>query len=192
MGRMKTRSIIALAGLGLALVLTGCSEQGQPKPGASPTIGPTETGSPTTTSTGNSAGGLADLDPCTLLTDSDRVQVGITVAGVSDPVASSPGCKWLVSVQFAARIDFHPKRGLSEINYGNATPTPTTIGKHSGSKLPSGTNGGGRDNGSCQVFIAVDDSSAVAVSISNSGAKNTELACQRADQIAKIIDSKLP
>lgn len=191
---MATRNyfVSGIAALGVVLTLAGCSETGTPRAGSSDV---TSTETTTTSSEPPSTGasdGLAKVDPCQLLTQEAAGQLGLPATGKAGDTAGNPNCLWQTAREFTASITLRANKGVKDLNLQGTTPTPISIGTHTASKVAGGIFGQGKENGNCDVFIEVSESSSASVLVSNTGAKDTALACQRAEQIAKAIDSKLP
>ncbi|WP_253766953.1 DUF3558 domain-containing protein [Goodfellowiella coeruleoviolacea] len=155
----------------------------------------TSSGATTSPNTSESAGTgspLADLDPCQLMTASEATELGISDPGKPGSTAGSPECNWRVSGQFGVVISLSPDKGVDSFNYHGKTPSSINVGKHPATKVEDSLQGTRVNTGLCNVFIAVSDSSAVQVIVTNSGATDTALACERAETVAEFADAKLP
>jgi hypothetical protein len=179
----------------LGLSLASCSEQqpGSPRAsdtttGASPTT-KTSSSMSTTTSTAAPSGSspLAAIDPCGLLTDSERSQLGVA-AGKPKKTLESKGCDWNKSGDFAFTVGLSPEHGVKDGNYHGQTLVPVTVGKREAAKIENFLG----DKGSCDLFITITDTSSVQISATASGGSDTAKACAKALLAANIIDPKLP
>lgn len=125
------------------------------------------------------------------MTSSEASQLGISTPGKKDDLAGEPICNWQVSGSFGVQVGIGATEGIADLNLSGKTPVPLSLPKHKAGKLPDGSSTLA-DSGICTVLIEVSSSSHVSVDISTVGSKGTDLACQRAEQVAKFIDSKLP
>lgn len=176
----------------LAVPLVACSSQDPGIPRASDNTTTTrETGSSTTSkgkpTTANVPSPLGNIDPCDLLSDSDRTTLGVA-PGEPKKFAGARGCDWMKSADFGISIGLDHDLGLKDGNYQGGTPTPITIGKHEATKLEN--MGGGE--GGCSIFIGITESSSVHIAATASGRSDTPKACAKALAVAQIIDPKLP
>lgn len=176
-----TRSVSALAVLGLALA--GCSggEQGTAQP-ASTTTTPagsqsSSTGSPTSTPGGE--GDLSKLKACALL--ESAASVGLTSLTEEGPT----GCGAKHPGRVSVALDIRSK-GIADYSVGpNAKPVDVSIGKHKGKQVT-----GAVSKASCAVVIGVTDKSRVDVFASSDS--DPQQACDAAMSIATAIEPKLP
>jgi len=160
---------------GLVLALTACSsaEAGSPRP-ADPDV-TSESGGP----------GLDQIEPCDLLTGDDLSRLGLSGGDDAD-FGDSPGCDWSKSGDFGVLIGLSPDLGAEEANLSGATPEPITLGSHDALRVEE--QGGAE--GSCAILIVVSDSSYVDVSATAGG--DTPKACDKANEVAELIEPKLP
>lgn len=173
---------------GIVVSTAACSnsEAGTPVPRESGLSG---TGSETDPppGTGNVPPSLAEVDPCELLSSSDRAQLDVE-DGDSDEVAGARLCHWKKSGEFAISVALHDDLGFRDANMRGATPVPIDVGKHEAYKVE---NLGGGD-GHCNVFLVVSESSFALVGGTTSAAHDTPRACSLTTQLAQIVDPKLP
>lgn len=189
----RTAAVLGFLSAGMLMVACG-AEPGTPRAeSTTPIAGSTsnsKSAAPTSTSEGSDA--LANMDPCTLLTTAEASEVGFSGPGSREDGAGQKGCQWVVSGSFGILISLNMRQGLETLNLSGKTPIPITPGKHSAIKLPEGSAGTVADSGSCDVHIGVSSKSSVGVYVTTAGGKGTELACQRAEKVAKFVDVKLP
>jgi hypothetical protein len=125
------------------------------------------------------------------MTSPEATTLGISTPGTKDTLAGEPICDWKVSGSFGVQVGVSADEGISDLNLGGKTPTTLALPKHKAGKLPDGSSSLA-DSGTCTVLIEVSSSSHVSVDVSTVGGRGTEMACQRAEQVAKFIDPKLP
>ena len=128
-----------------------------------------------------------ELDPCALLSDSDRARLGVR-NGEPDKLGNIRSCDWTKSGDFGVAVALHPTRGFQNANLQGSVAASLTIGKHRAHKVEN--LGGG--NGACDIFLEVNASSMAQISATASGLNDTPKACGKAMQVAQIIDPKLP
>lgn len=142
--------------------------------------GVTGTATPTTTPSSDaptSAPGnpLASLDPCSLLTQDDLTQLGITVTG-PDNTAKSRGCGWQKHGAYSVGIYLNGSQGIETAGVDGATK----VNLQSHDAVESQSYG-------CGVEIAISKTSSVDINVS-SGPND----CQTAQTYAQLIEPKLP
>lgn len=164
-----------------ALALTSCSigEAGTPR-AADPDV--VESGE---TSSGREGSPLDGMEPCELLSDDERAELGVTEGEEAD-FGDSPGCDWSSREEWGILIGLSLDVGADEANVDGATPVPVSVGSHEGYRVEE-QNGFA---GSCAVLVVTSESSFV--DISSSGGADTEEACVRATDVARIVEPKLP
>ena len=130
---------------------------------------------------------VASMDPCTLLTDSDRALFGVK-NGEPVKLGDVKGCDWLRSGEFALSVALHPNRGFANANLQGSAATSVSIGRHQAHQVQN--MGGGK--GSCDIYLEVDASSIAQAQGLITARNDTPKACALATQVAQIIDPKLP
>jgi hypothetical protein len=190
------RSLNAWIAIGAcaALVLSGCSDStaGTAHP-TDPTAtndgGLSEPDSPTSTTKPSSSRAnpspLDGIDPCALLSDSDRTSLGLR-AGEPRKVGRSEGCDWLQSGVWGVAIGLRADLAFKDTDLRGAVAHPADIGRHEAYRVENA--GGGR--GACEVFVITGESSFAQVTVTYG--VDTAKACERALSVAKIVDPKLP
>lgn len=173
----STRAGLALAGA-LALTCTGAACSSTATGDAQPAAAPSSTPADSTDS-------LAGTDPCALLTDPEAARLGFREP--PEPFGDL-GCDWNTGEWgFVVTVDLG--YGLAELDRADFTvePAPVRIGSH---RAERGVPG---DGSSCTVWIPVSDSSLVSVDASNgAGVRDPGLACERATDVAELVEPKLP
>jgi hypothetical protein len=134
--------------------------------------------------TSDSAGAL---DPCELLSDSDRAVLAVK-NGEPKKLGDIKGCDWLKSGDYALSVALHSKRGFKNANLQGGIAASVKVGRHPAHQAEN--LGGG--NGGCDIFIELTPTSMVQVSSVDSARRDTPKACTKALQLAQIIDPKLP
>ncbi|MFE9744589.1 DUF3558 family protein [Saccharothrix saharensis] len=171
---LSARVVLASALLGL--VVTGCTTQGTPTPGAGSTT--TEKAVETTTSTKPSGGGdtLADFDACEALKSAAGLQLTeVEADGQACDAEFSATTSVTVKAQPSLKIDEAVGKELSDITVGSRKAKLV--------KAPSSES-------SCLVAIEVTATSRVDVGAS-ANASQAE-ACEAATKVATAIEPKLP
>ncbi|WP_414637223.1 DUF3558 family protein [Actinophytocola sp.] len=177
----------------LTLALSGCSDsqagQAVPDPSA---VGSSEPGLPTRSTSSSSSpttsSPLDDVEPCSLLPDSDRASFGLA-AGERQDLGRSRGCNWLQSGVWALRIGLRASLAFKDADLRGATAHRVDIGRHEAYRVE---NAGGGTGGTCEVFMITSQSSFVEVTATMVTSRDTAKACEYAVSVAKIVDPKLP
>ncbi|HEV7649096.1 MAG TPA: DUF3558 domain-containing protein [Actinophytocola sp.] len=164
-----------LAAGGLALVLAACSttEAGSPR-----------AADPAVTSEGDGPS-LNQIEPCDLLSGEDLSRLGLGDGEEAD-FGDSPGCDWSKSADFGVLIGLSPDLGAEEANLQGATPVPVTVGSHDAFRVEE--QGGAM--GSCAILVVVSDSSYV--DVTTTAGDDTPKACDKANEVAELVEPKLP
>jgi Protein of unknown function (DUF3558) len=175
----------------LLVLLAGCSEstQGSPSPGGEPgTTAPT--GETTEVTTGGSSApaepaGTADLQPCDLLGQSDLASLQLT-GGEEVKLGSARTCDYrrqgaTANETFTVSIALWDNQGLDDLNAPTKQPLPD-LGGHKAVSFVGAA-------GACGVGIGVGDSSRVD---SSAIGGDEQLSCQIAQQVATLVEPKLP
>ncbi|WP_139190775.1 DUF3558 family protein [Actinokineospora iranica] len=178
----------------LAVAATACASQ---EPGVAipsdvtsttkTTARPTTTTSKSAVGAGGPAAELATLDPCELLSETERGELGLA-PGEPATRGTTKSCDWTKSGDWGVAVSLSTRTGLKDGNYHGGTPTPVEVGRHEATKLEN--MGGG--NGACDVFIAITETSSAHITANSSGRGDTAKACANATLIGRIIDPKLP
>lgn len=165
----------------LLLLVAGCSEttQGSPSPGGSAPA--TEE----TTTTSEPPAGLADLDPCELLDPADLAALQLT-GGEGKTVGGARVCRWqrdgaTLNETFTVSAEVFDNQGLGALNAPDVQELPP-IGGHDAARFTDAT-------GTCGVSLGVGDSSRVD---NTAVGGDQQLGCQLAEQLATIVERKLP
>ncbi|MFE0028015.1 DUF3558 family protein [Amycolatopsis sp. NPDC059021] len=177
-------ALLGVLGLGLA----ACGHaQGQPgaaahvqsssaPPSSSPSS-PAPSGPPT----------LATLDPCTLLSPTDRSTAGVSVIGKPKTIGEAKACDWTVPATFGVTVTVDEKHGLDDLDVARKTATRTKVGAHQALQVSDRKAG----DGTCAVLLGAGPGS-VQVDVGNTTFSDTALACRRADTVAGLVEPKLP
>lgn len=158
---MRAGTRIGLAAALIALAATGCTST---DPG---------TASPTASSGSSSAStpprpkdlNAANVDPCTLLTDSQVAQINAQAGkpGPGDPASgATSSCSYSVSqpVPYTINVRIEPKRGIDYwLNYtGTWQDRQVTIGSYPAVQIISkGEDWNGADGTLCRTLISIAD-----------------------------------
>ncbi|MCG8915167.1 DUF3558 domain-containing protein [Actinokineospora sp. PR83] len=152
------------------------------------TGGSGESGSPSTTSPDSGGGSLASLDPCEMLTDSQKSELGVTGQAEPDETTSAKYCKWRVDANpavpggYQLALAVFPELGLDRVNaVGEKTPVP--VGSR---RAIQSLRAGG---GVCAISIEVTATSRVDVQASGGDGKAL---CPAALDAAKVVEPELP
>lgn len=144
-----------------------------------------EAGSPRAAS-GSAPSGLAELDPCSLLSDSDRTGLGLS-AGDRGRADGSKVCDWSKRGDWGVAVVLHADTGFQDANLQGSVATSVHIGKHPAHQVED--LGGGRG---CVLFLEISPTSLAQISTTVRDMYDTAKACGKATQVAQIIDPKLP
>jgi hypothetical protein len=180
------RPLVAVAAAFLVL-LAGCAEttQGSPSPGGSAPADPTTAETTEETTTSEQPAGLADVDPCELLDATDLAALQLT-GGEGKTVGSARVCRWqrdgaTLNETFTVSAEVFDNQGLGALNTPDVQELPA-IGGHDAAKFTDAT-------GTCGVSLGVGDSSRVD---NTAVGGDQQLGCQIAEQLATIVERKLP
>lgn len=171
--------------------LAGCStsEAGNARPVDTPTAtsdGASSRPSSTRTTTSSAPSPLDRVEPCQLLSDSDRAQLKLE-PGKPKNFGRSKGCDW-DSDKWGLAVGFKTDLAFKDADLRGAQPIRVDIGRHEAHEVE---NAGGGD-GACEVFIVTGEKSFVQVTGVTLNASDTPFACDRVIAVAKVIDPKLP
>lgn len=125
---------------------------------------------------------LAALDPCSLLTAGEVAQLHLP-PGKPETTAGNAVCEWNQQGSGIVDVTVRPNKGIDDLNTSGRTVTDVNIGAHKGRRLE------GPEPGLCDVDIAVSEKSSVTVGAVHD---QTPPACALAEQVANLIEPKLP
>jgi hypothetical protein len=173
------------------VLLTGCSQKTQGSPSASDdqtgqttTEQTTDESPPETSESGTE--GVAGLQPCDVLDDTDLGALGLT-GGDEKDVAGARVCRYRhegasLNETFTVSVELFDSLGLADLNASNIQQLPK-IGTHEAASFID-------PSGGCGVSVGVTDKSRV--DNTASGGSDQQQACQLATQLATVVESKLP
>jgi len=174
------------------VLLAGCSEKtrGNPSAGDEPANPTTEqtTDETTTSEPGTSepgADGLAAVRPCDLLDATGAASLQLT-GGAEIPLGGARVCEYrregaTLNESFTVAVSLWDNQGLDALNASNVQQLPD-IGSHKAVSFVDAA-------GACGVGIGVGDTSRVD---SSAVGGDQELGCRLAEQLATIVEQKLP
>lgn len=178
----------------LAVGLVGCSDEtgGTALPSDQVTdertTEPTEPTGRTTSSEPNSGGGAtSDLEPCSLLSEDGKAQLGVT-GGQERKVGQARNCRWRLegdtgAGSFTLDVAIYDELGIKDVVGSDIKPVPT-VGSHEAVQYVPPAAG-------CAVAVAVSDSSRVDTQAVGS-AQQQQRACELALELARLIEPELP
>ncbi|SDD19890.1 DUF3558 domain-containing protein [Actinokineospora iranica] len=185
-------SAVRAAVFTLLLTVAACSTDtpGTPVPGAStfPTDTTTAPKRPTSTTTKPADSPLADIDPCDLLTEEGKTQLGVSGPGEPDDTGSGRNCVWRLrgpERTFIFDAGVNDKYGLNDLpsDLNNKDLPPIGGRKAVQTNLSAGP-------GTCTVHMFVTESTRASALVvaGDDQAKSCELALQ----MAQLIEPRLP
>lgn len=133
-------------------------------------------------------GTLAALDPCTLLSPTERSTAGVSVLGKPKAIADTRACDWTMPGSFGVTVTLDDKVGLTGLDVARKTATKTKVGAHQAMQVADRKAA----DGTCAVLLGVGDSANVQIDVSNTSFSDTPLACRRAGTVAGLVEPKLP
>ncbi|MEV6903583.1 DUF3558 family protein [Amycolatopsis sp. NPDC051372] len=131
---------------------------------------------------------LADLDPCALLSPSDRSSAGLTELGKPKTIGPARACDWTVPSTFGVTVTLDETAGLANLDVSHGTRTNKKVGAHQALQVADKKAAAG----TCAVLLGVGESASVQVDVSNASFSDTTLACSRAATVAGLVEPKLP
>ncbi|SDD88232.1 DUF3558 family protein [Actinokineospora iranica] len=191
---MRVRGSALAVLLGAVVGMVGCSTvtPGQPGPVPGSDAGPTIPGTGLPRSTGTSKvptstgkptgdGPLADVVPCSLLTEADRAQLGFKTEPKDVDYVDRRSCKFNED-RFTAGVNIYYRLGLDSVEAGNTDVRPVpTVGRHKALHSMFGIT--------CLVTMEVTATSTV----EGAGSARTDAeSCEVAMKIAQAVEPKLP
>ena len=165
----------AAAGLALAFgsLLAGCGAQAA-SDGPAPTTATSPSAVPKS--------GLAALDPCRLLSPSDRSTAGLTSLGKDKLIGTARACDWTETGTFGLSITLDDTAAPADLDTGGGKQV--AIGRHQAVKVSS--------TGGCAVLLAAGEKASAQVDVTNASFSDSAGACERATAVAGLIEPKLP
>lgn len=184
---MRSSPVVAAAAA-LLVLLAGCTERTSGDPTASgASTSASEQGTsdePTSTSTEESGGGVADLKPCEILDSADLQALQLS-GGEERESNGARACRYrhegaTLNDTLTVSVELFGELGLDDLNTNDIQQLPK-IGDHDAKSWT--------DGGVCGVSLGVTDSSR----IDNTavGGENQQLACQFAMRLATAVERKL-
>jgi hypothetical protein len=186
-----TRKITVLLVM-VGLLVMGCSENTPGTPNAADTttadVEPTTTSnrtSPRQTSSQGADDSLADVEPCSLMSDEDKTRLGLRNEEDRE-IGGARLCKWVAgtsSSTYSVGVGIRDSQGLAEVVGADGTPKPISVG---GREAREARDTSGE---TCLVAIGVSDSSRV--DIQAIGPDMAQM-CETAHEFAELVEPKLP
>lgn len=176
-----------------AAVLTGCSssEDGEAAPTSDGSTGSAAASASPSSANPNESGAatLAELDPCSLLSSEDLKQYGTFPPGEPENVGSLRGCNFdkntddpISDPNRVITVGIRDQQGLDDaVNRGNGVERSEADGRQY-ARIPS--------SGPCTIAIGVSATSRVDVMVV--ATEGTEKSCEIADEVAAVVEPKLP
>lgn len=149
---------------------------------------PSPEGAAPQTTTAAAPTSLAQLDPCALLSPSDRSTAGLTQLGKPKTIGEARACDWTVPATFGVTVTLDENAGLANLDVSQGTRTKKKVGTHQAVQLVDRK----ATDGTCAVLLGVGGSASVQVDVSNSTFSDSTLACRRATTVAGLVEPKLP
>jgi hypothetical protein len=178
----SARWIAAVAFVTLAAV-AGCSSGGgQPQPTTSNVASQSpSTGSQPTAK----AGGLASVDPCTLIPDSVASSAKLT-GKTAKQAGTGRGCDWGYQPEdpaqgFTLRVNIEDHKGLGDLNFSGSQTQQYMVGKYHAIQSS--------EFQVCEVWMGYSTSSSFDASIT---ADDQQKACSLAKEFAQVVVQNLP
>jgi hypothetical protein len=172
-----TRIAAGVLALALVCAAAGCTAAVAGVPAASVRPAPTSTRQ-APSSTPDLA---ASIDPCALLTATDIVRLDVVSNG-RDTAAGGRACSWHSrAAYYTVGIEVWDKATFGQLSRTGRAFTPYPVGSHDGRQVQDILNGG------CGVFLKIDATALISVSVGNVGEE-----CALADQFAVLIEPRLP
>jgi hypothetical protein len=185
--RLAVAPVLAAALFGLVACGTSTTGSANPTTGGQPAnSGGTSTSAPTS---GANRSPLASLQPCAMLGASVLAQYQMTKSD-SGTVSTARTCTWTRPVDqsgvngYTVGVNVRDTEGLGDVDASGYTVASDPVGNHQGKELRSVTPG------DCVVVIGVSTHSRVDIAVN--GGTNTDLACQVANGLAKVVEPQLP
>lgn len=173
---VTTRSLVIGITAACALVVAAC---GGPQVEGTPTSAPgtTSAGAETTSPSPTKSTGLADTDPCSLLTKAEQTELGVTREPERDKVGTADTCKLRLPEFQSVLVGIRKNLGLSQVQANGGQITDTTVSGRKAKQVA------GQAAGSCLIALDVSESSRVDVTTGD---------CSTALKVAELVEPKLP
>lgn len=186
---MLKRSALVLSAVATAILASACTSDEGGTPLATGTGDATSSSSneaPETSSSDPGGSAVADLDPCTLLSTSELADYG-NLEGPKDPgFQSVRACDWQTPVGadegLVIGVAVRDDAGVRDANDTGSGIDFTEVDGREVARIPDA-------GGHCIIALGVTDSSRVDVNVT---APDTQRACEIADEVAGIVEPKLP
>ena len=121
-----THALLLAGTLATTLALTACSQNSSGTP--TPAEGTTETTTTsTTTSSTASTSPIADIDPCALLTPTERTQLGGLGEPKMGPSSSGKSCDWSAGSSHGMAVELNDKLGIQDLKDPGGTSVDLTV-----------------------------------------------------------------
>ena len=121
-----THALLLAGTLATMLALTACSQNSSGTP--TPAEGTTETTTTsTTTSSTASTSPIADIDPCALLTPTERTQLGGLGEPKMGPSSSGKSCDWSAGSSHGMAVELNDKLGIQDLKDPGGTSVDLTV-----------------------------------------------------------------
>ncbi len=176
---------VAAATVGLA----GCSESegGTAEPESAKLPGPATSTGDSPSTDGSSTTPLSGLDPCSLLNTSAVEKHGPVEEPVQERIGSSEACTWHPDRQGTAAdmpaflVGLRENGGVADMNDLGQGVQRAELNGREVARVPS--------PGGCSIAIGVTDKSRVDVQVTG---VDTELACDMVDELAQLVEPRIP
>ncbi|MBB5155584.1 DUF3558 family protein [Saccharopolyspora phatthalungensis] len=160
----------------LALGVAGC----EPPRSNGTASGSRESGESTTTT---SAEAVA-IDPCQTLKPADSARLGLEGAGLAKRIAGAPVCDFKVSAGGIMSVVAHNDKAVDELNLTDGQVEATSVGSVAAKLIREALGPGG-----CAVVFPSSPRTSIQINVSLP--RDTETACQAAQQAASLVAANL-
>jgi hypothetical protein len=165
----------------LAVALVGCASGGaQPAVPGSPRV--------SVSSSAPAKPTLAEVEPCDLLSTTERSKVGLATIGTGKAIGAARACDWSAPGVFGVTVTVDDATGLADLKVAKKTATSAKVGTHDALRVSDKKAA----DGTCAVLLGVGEKGSAQVDVSNTTFTDTALACERAGTVAELIEPKLP
>jgi hypothetical protein len=166
----------------LAVALGGCASGGPQASALGPSL------QVSVPSSAPAKPSLTDVEPCGLLSSTDRSTVGLTTIGADKAVGGARACDWAAPGVFGVTVTLDNAAGLADLKVVKKTATSAKVGGHDALRVSDKKAA----DGTCAVLLGVGEKASAQVDVSNTNFADTALACERAGKVAELIEPKLP